>query len=156
MTTSKTATSPAAGRATATRSSVLERRRPLLEQRPLRIREGVELHQRDQLGLIPSPTMATEPHRPAPEELAQDAFVAALEQWPADGVPDRPGVGDSLLRLVFTACHPVLSRSGQLKDHFPGNASVWQPADFDPSDRVRLLALAVATTLYRSWKLGPR
>ena len=25
------------------------------------------------------------------QELAQDAFVAALEQWPADGVPDRPG-----------------------------------------------------------------
>jgi RNA polymerase sigma factor (sigma-70 family) len=92
------------------------------------------------------------------EELAQDALVAALEQWPASGVPDRPGawlmsvaknrainvfrrqkwlerkheqlgheldavqqsgapdleaaidddVGDDLLRLVFTACHPVL------------------------------------------------
>ncbi|MGW7661445.1 RNA polymerase sigma factor [Streptomyces sp. NPDC054756] len=25
------------------------------------------------------------------EELAQDALVAALEQWPRDGVPDRPG-----------------------------------------------------------------
>src|SRR5690242_16927313 len=25
------------------------------------------------------------------EELAQDAFVAALEQWPRDGVPERPG-----------------------------------------------------------------
>lgn len=25
------------------------------------------------------------------EELAQDAFVAALEQWPREGVPDRPG-----------------------------------------------------------------
>jgi len=25
------------------------------------------------------------------EELAQDALVAALEQWPADGVPERPG-----------------------------------------------------------------
>lgn len=25
------------------------------------------------------------------EELAQDAFVAALEQWPTDGVPDKPG-----------------------------------------------------------------
>lgn len=25
------------------------------------------------------------------EELAQDAFVAALEQWPATGVPDEPG-----------------------------------------------------------------
>ena len=33
------------------------------------------------------------------EELAQDALVAALEQWPRDG----------LLRLVFTACHPVLA-----------------------------------------------
>ena len=92
------------------------------------------------------------------EELAQDALVAALEQWPAAGVPDNPGawlmatakhraidhlrrrpllerkheelareaaaaadarpeleaaldddVGDDLLRLVFIACHPVLS-----------------------------------------------
>src|SRR5438045_1137899 len=25
------------------------------------------------------------------EELAQDALVAALEQWPESGVPDRPG-----------------------------------------------------------------
>src|ERR1700704_4616849 len=25
------------------------------------------------------------------EELAQDALVAALEQWPASGVPDNPG-----------------------------------------------------------------
>ena len=93
------------------------------------------------------------------EDLAQDALVAALEQWPATGVPRNPGawlmatakhraidhfrrnatlqrkqeqlgheleldkpgampeldavleeddVGDDLLRLVFTACHPVL------------------------------------------------
>src|SRR5262245_57291765 len=88
------------------------------------------------------------------EELAQDAFVAALQQWPESGVPDNPGawlmatakhraidlvrrnqrrerkyeemgqklgaaredaapdldddIGDDLLRLVFTACHPVL------------------------------------------------
>ena len=25
------------------------------------------------------------------EEFAQDALVAALEQWPRDGVPDNPG-----------------------------------------------------------------
>ena len=25
------------------------------------------------------------------EELAQDALVAALKQWPASGIPDRPG-----------------------------------------------------------------
>ncbi|MDL4772574.1 RNA polymerase sigma factor [Actinomadura xylanilytica] len=91
------------------------------------------------------------------EELAQDALVTALEQWPESGVPDNPGawlmavakrraidrirrerrlehkleelghgladgaepaeyaavldeddIGDDLLRLVFTACHPVL------------------------------------------------
>ncbi|GGP08666.1 RNA polymerase sigma factor [Nonomuraea glycinis] len=89
------------------------------------------------------------------EELAQDALVAALEQWPESGVPSNPGawlmtvskrraidmirreerferklieigraelaeladedhlpevgeIEDDLLRLVFTACHPVL------------------------------------------------
>ena len=91
------------------------------------------------------------------EDLAQDALVAALQQWPESGVPDNPGawlmatakhraidqfrrntrlerkheelgrelekkemavpdfeaalddnIGDDLLRLVFTACHPVL------------------------------------------------
>ncbi|MFI7500410.1 RNA polymerase sigma factor [Streptomyces sp. NPDC049687] len=34
------------------------------------------------------------------EELAQDALVAALEQWPRDGVPDRPGAW-----LTTTARH---------------------------------------------------
>jgi RNA polymerase sigma-70 factor (ECF subfamily) len=100
------------------------------------------------------------------EELAQDALVAALEQWPEKGVPDNPGawlmtaaknrginafrrgklverkheelghvmdaegrheravsevedaidddVGDDLLRLVFTACHPVLSTEARV------------------------------------------
>jgi len=93
------------------------------------------------------------------EELAQDAVVAALEQWPTSGVPNNPGawlmtvakrravdlfrrnrelerkyaqigrallaegdsvtadfdrafsddIDDDLLRLVFTACHPVLA-----------------------------------------------
>jgi RNA polymerase sigma-70 factor (ECF subfamily) len=97
------------------------------------------------------------------EDLAQDALVAALEQWPKTGIPDNPGawlmaaakhraidyfrrsqlldrkheelgrevqageifasrlqmenldaafdddIGDDLLRLLFIACHPVLS-----------------------------------------------
>ncbi|MGB7555887.1 MAG: sigma factor, partial [Candidatus Korobacteraceae bacterium] len=91
------------------------------------------------------------------EDLAQDALVAALQQWPESGIPDNPGawlmttakhraidlfrrntrlerkheelgrelearemavpdfnaaldddIGDDLLRLMFTACHPVL------------------------------------------------
>ncbi|MFF4649120.1 RNA polymerase sigma factor [Streptomyces sp. NPDC001380] len=93
------------------------------------------------------------------EEIAQDALVAALEQWPESGVPDRPGawltavagrravdlvrrrevyarklaevgrtledmpppeppepdgIDDDLLRLVFTACHPVLPPEGRI------------------------------------------
>jgi RNA polymerase sigma factor (sigma-70 family) len=98
------------------------------------------------------------------EELAQDALVAALEQWPESGVPDNPGawlmsaaknrginairrekllqrkheelvheleaqqanaapdleaaidddVGDDLLRLVFTCCHPLLSTEARV------------------------------------------
>lgn len=102
------------------------------------------------------------------EELAQDALVTALEHWPRDGIPDKPGawlmttaknraldrlrqhalherkheqlgyemdalqthvepdfvdaldqarqdeIGDDLLRLIFTACHPVLSAEARV------------------------------------------
>ena len=98
------------------------------------------------------------------EDLAQDALVSALEQWPSEGVPRNPGawlmaiakrrgidhfrrnklvdhkhqqigyemearqedaapdfeaaldddVGDDLLRLIFTACHPVLSTEARV------------------------------------------
>lgn len=100
----------------------------------------------------------------AAEDLAHDALVAALEQWPAAGIPSNPGawlmaaakhraidllrrrallerkhgelgrqleeqqeksvpdyvsaldddIGDDLLRLIFTSCHPVLSTEAQL------------------------------------------
>lgn len=102
------------------------------------------------------------------EEIAQDALVAALEHWPAEGIPDNPGawlmatakhraldhlrrqqmlarkheeigheleaqqalvvpdfvdgldearadvIGDDLLRLIFIACHPVLSTEARV------------------------------------------
>ena len=98
------------------------------------------------------------------EDLAQDALVAALQQWPESGVPDNPGgwlmavgkrravdhfrrsavaerkheeigrafeieqetaapdleaavedvFGDDLLRLIFIACHPVLSTDARV------------------------------------------
>ncbi|TVT20414.1 RNA polymerase sigma factor [Amycolatopsis acidiphila] len=91
------------------------------------------------------------------EELAQDALVTALEQWPEAGVPKNPGawlmtiakrraidrlrreknlerkqeelgrelppeepgvepdeVNDDVLRLMFTACHPVLSTEARV------------------------------------------
>ena len=39
------------------------------------------------------------------EELAQDALVAALEQWPATGVPDNPGAW-----LMTTARNRAIDR----------------------------------------------
>lgn len=39
------------------------------------------------------------------EELAQDALVAALEQWPQSGVPDNPGAW-----LMATAKHRAIDR----------------------------------------------
>ena len=102
------------------------------------------------------------------EDIAQDALVAALEHWPSEGLPSKPGawlmttakhraldrlrqdalharkheelgheldalgahlvpdvaealaeaseddIGDDLLRLVFTACHPLLSADARV------------------------------------------
>jgi len=98
------------------------------------------------------------------EELAQDALVAALEQWPEEGLPENPAawlmtaakrraidslrraqmlvqkheeiarelnvqqqrlgdamdqaldqvIDDDVLRLIFTACHPVLPVEGRV------------------------------------------
>ncbi|QEE29092.1 RNA polymerase sigma factor [Terriglobus albidus] len=98
------------------------------------------------------------------EELAQDALVAALEQWPEEGIPEKPAawlmtaakrraidylrrgqmldqkhgeiarevefqqqrlsealdialdqvIDDDVLRLIFTACHPVLAIEGRV------------------------------------------
>jgi RNA polymerase sigma factor (sigma-70 family) len=95
------------------------------------------------------------------EDLAQEALLAALEQWPASGIPNNPGawlmavakrraidqfrrserlekkveeigrdmelieepdleaaidddIGDDLLRLIFTACHSVLSTEARV------------------------------------------
>jgi RNA polymerase sigma factor (sigma-70 family) len=99
---------------------------------------------------------------PLAEDLTQEALVAALEHWPATGVPEKPGawlmatakrraldhlrrgqmlsrkhgmiagdleqeqqvmpdldsaldddIGDELLRLIFTACHPLLAREAR-------------------------------------------
>ena len=41
------------------------------------------------------------------EELAQDALVAALEHWPAEGLPDNPAAW-------LIPCHHVLRANGAL------------------------------------------
>jgi RNA polymerase sigma factor (sigma-70 family) len=44
------------------------------------------------------------------EELAQDALVAALEQWPRSGVPDNPGAW-----LMATAKHRAIDRQRRMR-----------------------------------------
>jgi RNA polymerase sigma-70 factor, ECF subfamily len=44
------------------------------------------------------------------EELAQDALVAALEQWPGSGVPDNPGAW-----LMATAKHRAIDRLRRMR-----------------------------------------
>ena len=139
------------------------------------------------------------------EELAQDALVIALEQWPESGVPDNPGawlmttakrraidhfrrnkrvgkkhlqlgyeleargagaapdldaaldddIGDDLLRLMFTACHPVLSAEARLPSvrgdlrarlgrHEESRAEFERAAALTRNERERALLLARA------------
>src|SRR5919108_139174 len=46
------------------------------------------------------------------EDLAQEAFVAALEQWPESGVPERPGAW-----LMATAKHRAIDRLRRASVH---------------------------------------
>jgi RNA polymerase sigma-70 factor (ECF subfamily) len=86
------------------------------------------------------------------EELVQEALLEAIEHWPTEGIPEKPGAwllttarrkavdqlrrqarlrdklgqlegaamnddtaeGDDRLRLIFTCCHPALSREAQV------------------------------------------
>ncbi len=43
------------------------------------------------------------------EDCVQDALVSAMQRWPTEGRPERPGA-----RLMFLACHPKLARQAQL------------------------------------------
>ncbi|RSN06815.1 RNA polymerase subunit sigma-24 [Nonomuraea sp. WAC 01424] len=81
------------------------------------------------------------------EECAQDAFAAALERWPRDGVPERPGAW-----LTTTARNRAFDRlrreragaakmrqAAQLAQTGQAGASGAPPADGFPDDRLRLM-----------------
>ena len=82
------------------------------------------------------------------EELAQDALVAALEQWPAEGVPANPGGW-----LMSTAKHRAidqlrrrqnyqrkLAEVGRMLEHQPSGDP--DPDDYLPDDLLRLVFIA--------------
>src|SRR6195952_4344810 len=86
------------------------------------------------------------------EELAQDALVAALEQWPAAGVPDAPAAW--LTTVARRRAVDPLRRSGRLDrlpddrllDEGPGPAA--EAAD-GPDDVLRLALLTCHPALAR-------
>jgi RNA polymerase sigma factor (sigma-70 family) len=55
-------------------------------------------------------------HRQKQEELGADADARGDHVVPdfSDALDDRDQIGDDLLRLIFTACHPVLAREAQV------------------------------------------
>ncbi len=58
------------------------------------------------------------------EELAQDALVAALEQWPRDGVPDNPGAW-----LTATARHRAVDLVRRRETYARKLAEIGRDAD---------------------------
>lgn len=80
------------------------------------------------------------------EDAAQEAFAAAVEQWPASGVPEHPRAW-----LIQTACHKAVDRlrrqaryAEKLKSYGTGElARVVEAPDADageiPDDRLRLI-----------------
>ena len=149
------------------------------------------------------------------EEFAQDALVAALEQWPEQGVPDRPAawltaiaknraidwirrrslherkqdaltretestledaaahlaastdaafddpIGDDLLRLIFIACHPVLSREARaaltlrMLDGRFRNEKRARSASFARSERWQKRTYRSKCRPQRNWRCEP-
>jgi predicted RNA polymerase sigma factor len=71
------------------------------------------------------------------EELVQDALLLAIEHWPTDGIPDRPGAW-----LLTVARRLALNRTDRDRRHAASLAELAArepPAEADPDDRLRLL-----------------
>src|SRR6184192_2293439 len=72
------------------------------------------------------------------EELAQDALVAALEQWPGSGVPDNPGAW-----LMATAKHRGVDRLRRAEVHRRKTDELGHDAELrSPADEEDLAAAA--------------
>jgi RNA polymerase sigma factor (sigma-70 family) len=74
------------------------------------------------------------------EELAQDALVAALEQWPSAGVPDNPAAW--LMTTAKRRAIDHLRRTERLERRHEQLAQDQQPRDVEHDDVLRLMFLS--------------
>jgi RNA polymerase sigma factor (sigma-70 family) len=82
------------------------------------------------------------------EDLAQEAFVAALEQWPGSGVPERPGAW-----LMATAKHRAIDRLRRTSLHERKTAELVRELErsgaSDPADPAAALGDSIEDDLLR-------
>jgi RNA polymerase sigma-70 factor (ECF subfamily) len=83
------------------------------------------------------------------EELVQDALLAALEHWPADGVPRRPGAW--LLTVARRRGLDLLRRDARYHEKL---ALLQQPVRQEPDDRLRLIFTCCHPALAREAQLA--
>ena len=79
------------------------------------------------------------------EECAQDALVAAMESWPRDGIPDRPGAW--LLTVASRRALNRIERDKRYDRKLAELASELQPDEED--DRLRLILTCCHPALSR-------
>lgn len=133
-------------------AGVRPRRRDGIDQRPAATDAALTSVFREEAGRLTAALVRTLGDFDLAEELVQEALLEALEHWPSEGIPQRPGAwllttarrkgvdrlrreqryreklarlgedrmnadtaeGDDRLRLIFTCCHPALSREAQV------------------------------------------
>src|SRR5260221_7759265 len=79
------------------------------------------------------------------EEIVQDALLVALERWPVDGIPERPGAW--LLTVARRRALNQLSRDARYREKL---AQLEQPILQEPDDRVRLMFTCCHPALSRA------
>lgn len=82
------------------------------------------------------------------EEIVQDALLAALEHWPREGIPARPGAW--LLTVARRRALNQLSRDARYRAKLADLVHLEQSGTREPDDRLRLMFICCHPTLART------
>src|SRR4051794_8513670 len=88
---------------------------------------------REEVGLLTGSLMRMVGNFDLAEELVQDALLVAIERWPAEGIPRRPGAW--LLTVARRRAINQLKRDVRYRDKL---SLLEEPSPGEPDDRLRL------------------